>query len=455
MDHHEPVKRRKIAEAIDIPTKDLGERPTKSSATQHTDDINLSNPDDGELTADDDLEKGISPKNSTVDESSREVGSSRHVASVRHATPQMPRGVSGARHQLSAQKTDQASAIDSAVDDPPADGASTDDSSTDDASVGGPGQRSGVQHSANLPATPKAPFSPHHADAPSSAGSGDVVFSDDEEGERELASRTFPGADNIKLLFAGKASEACDGGGIRKPHTRYELPNKVRLDLCQYMVRTNYLHGMKGFNRRTLDDFYDQYNLRDPQKQPRARTFFIDQIDRCAKTFTSQIRQDHGTHNATVITPTGPIEVTRYSRGYKHLLHATVTNWDRTMKRKFFNVAETKGAVRTSVDDLLQLQGTFAKALGLRHGADTPTSANPPTSRSQSPSNGPGGKTPAQMAEIRGFINDGTAQESYDAAEFEELRLFFGQELRRAGLKGGGSADMTRSGEPRATDRRG
>ena len=148
-----------------------------------------------------------------------------------------------------------------------------------------------------------------------------MVFSDNEEMDPEEASRQFPGPYNIKLDFVGLVVRACTTKGTRRQNSTYTLPKDVRLDLCQYMVRNNYIHGSKGAGRSTLDNFYDKYNLRDPQKMALARTFFKNVIIECAEEFTTRIRQDHGIRKLTVATETGNAEVDQYARGYDYLLN--------------------------------------------------------------------------------------------------------------------------------------
>ena len=417
MDQHEPVKRRKTAEAIDTQTKDPAERTRKSSATPPKDDIHASNDGDEGLTDDNDLDQPISSKKPTVERSARAVNSSRPVERVRQVQAKVSREVSSAKKKVSAQKIDKGVAMDDvAVDN--ADATTTDDSSSD-----GPHQRS-----------------------------RDVKLPDNDEEDDEDAPIVFPGPDNIKLIFAGRALKVCNAQGKRNRSKEYDFPLKVQLELCQYMVRNNYLHGSKRWNRSTLDRFYDEYNLRDRRKLARARKFFIGEIDWCAKTFTSQILEADGTHNETEITPAGEDEVIRYSRGYDYLLSATARHWDGTMKRNFYEVAEAQDAVRASIEDVLQLRDTFQKLQ--KKGADTPTLADPPTSRPQWLSVRPDRMTPTRMADILAFLNDGTAQQLYLPHELSQVRSFSVEQLKRVGLKvEEGSSGTARSGEPQATDR--
>ena len=428
---HEPVKRRKISEATDLPAKDTGERPTNST-TQPKDDIHPSNRSDEGLTDDEDLENNTKPQKPTAKKNSRAVTPTREIERVRQVKPKVPREILSAAKKLSTQKIDKGFAMnDAAVDDPPADGSSTDSSSIDDATTGTPARRSGVRHASTLPATPTTPLSRNNRNTPSSAKSGHVVFSDIDD-DPEEAARQFPDPHNIKLEFIGRALEVCNAEGIRKKNMKYDFSVHVRFELCQYMVRNDYIHGLKGAHRSTLDAFYDQYNLRDPQKLARARTFFIGEIDQCAKDFTEQIRQDSGTRNTKITTPSGNVEVIKYGRGYEYLLKLTQADWDETMKRKFFELGEAQDTVRTSVEDVLQLRDTFSRAVGLRpRVGDTPTSVSTPTPQPRSTSDSPGSKSPTRMAEIRDFINDGSAAQVYHRGEFSKLQSYASEQLGR------------------------
>ena len=424
---HEPAKRRKLSEAFDLPTKDLGEGPRTSSTTQPKDDIHPSNHDDEGWTDDDDLENGIILQKPTVEKTFGAVTPSGPVEHVRQMKAKEPQEVSSPSKKSSTQKTDKGLAIDDAA----LDGSSTDGSSIDDAATGEPDQRSRVRHSSTLPATPKTPLSPSNVDTPSTARSGAVVFFDDDEMDPEEASRQFPGPHDIKLNFAGWAVKACTKKGTRRQNSAYILPKDVRLDLCQHIVRNNYIHGSQGADRSTLDNFYDKYNLRDPQKLALARTFFKYEIIECAEKFTTRIRQDHGIRKLTVVTETGNAEVVQYARGYDYLLNLTKDNWDETMKRKFIDLEEAQDVVRTSVEDVLQLRNTFNKAIGLKNGADAPTLVDTPTPPSHSASDSPMRRTPSRRAEVRAFINDGTAKGVYNRQEFSNLRLHFSEQLER------------------------
>ena len=341
--NHESIKRRKISEATDLPTKNTGEKPTNST-TQPEDDMHPSNHDEHELTDNENLENNIIPQKPTVEKTSRAVTPNRQVERARQVKAKVPQEIVSASKKNSTQKIDKGFAMDNtAVDDPPADGSSTDGSSIDDTATGEPAQRSGVRHASTLPTTPKTPLSRNNGNTPSSAKSGHVAFSDVDDFDPEEASRQFPDPYNIKLEFIGRAVQVCNEKGIRKPNTKYELSLEVQFELCQYMVRNNYIHGLKGAHRSTLDNFYDQYNLRNPQKLARARTFFIGEVNRCAEEFTKQIDQDCGTCNVMIATPTGNVEVIQYGRGYDYLLSLTKADWAKTiktMKRKFFEPKE-------------------------------------------------------------------------------------------------------------------
>lgn len=279
------------------------------------------------------------------------------------------------------------------------------------------------------------------------------------------APNEFPGGHSVILYFGPDEKKACDAYGTRKANKSYDLRNRVRHDLCQYMIRNHYFHGIDRPCNSTLDGFYDLYRLRDPNKNLRAKTFFINEINSWAGVFTSQVYEDQGINVRNRGMSTGTVGVLEYKRGYEYLLNVDLRDWlgegwleaqldgerKGEMRSEFFEVAEVKNAVRYSLqdqlcteDDLFELHKELTQELEqrkkgtIREGQsyDFSTLINilipQPTSSFNQPV---AKKRDAGLAEIQRAIRYRSIARLYTDEEVRDLHSFFAKKLEKARMK--------------------
>ena len=101
---------------------------------------------------------------------------------------------------------------------------------------------------------------------------------------------------SIRLVFHRNLRERCDKKGVRMEGD-YQLPVFVQKDLCQYVFCEGLLcRAYSSFlDSVDLDDFYQSYDLHNPQKDRVARRFFKGEILLYAREVAGKIIKEYGT----------------------------------------------------------------------------------------------------------------------------------------------------------------
>ena len=146
-----------------------------------------------------------------------------------------------------------------------------------------------------------------------------VTFHDPGDPEDPDDKFLFPSATYTLMRFTDANRDKCHADGTRKNKKgSITLSNKVKFQLCRWMCLNHYLHEMpRGACRTTLDPFKQCYNLHDPSKDERARQYFGNEIDECARRFSNQVKKEKGFE--MVLSPAQPPRqrrVVRFKNGY-------------------------------------------------------------------------------------------------------------------------------------------